>query len=236
MDQGRFEDAIRRFWIVRRQQAGKQQTSSRPDVGQRGAVTGGAHMDAMAEVLALIYIDAGFNPTGIRVKSKIELPGYFRPEKRWDLIVIHEGELAAAIELKSHVGPSFSNNYHNRCEEAVGSALDLRTAHREGLIRAPRLWLGYLFLLEDCPKSTRPVRVREPIFAVDDEFGEASYKKRYELLCRRLVKEQLYDAACFATASPSSGSPIDEPAPDLTFDSFSRAIRAHAKTLLSVGR
>jgi restriction endonuclease XhoI-like protein len=235
MDQSTFEAAIRRYWVVRERQASKQLASGRLDAGQRGAVTGGAHMDAMAELMASIFIHAGFDPLGIRLKSRIELPGYFRPEKRWDLIVIHEGALAAAIEFKSQVGPSFGNNYNNRCEEAVGSALDIRTAHREGLIYAPRLWLGYLFLLEECPDSTRPIRVREPVFAVDDEFSEASYKERYETLCRRLVAEGLYDAACFATTSPEPQSPIDEPAHDLTFDSFSRAIRAHAKMLLAAG-
>jgi hypothetical protein len=235
MDQGRFEAAIRRYWVVRERQASRQLALGRLDAGQRGAVTGGAHMDAMGELMASIFIDAGFDPTGIRLKSKIELPGYFRPEKRWDLIVVHKGALAAAIEFKSQVGPSFGNNYHNRCEEAVGSAGDIRTAHRDGLIYAPQLWLGYLFLLEECAESTRPVRVREPVFEVDEEFDQASYKDRYELLCRRLVRERLYDAACFATTSPVLGSPIDEPASDLSFDSFSRAIRAHARNLLAAG-
>jgi hypothetical protein len=53
------------------------------------------------------------------------LPGFFRPTKEWDLLAIHDGKLLAVIEAKSQVGPSFGNNFNNRTEEAMGSALDL---------------------------------------------------------------------------------------------------------------
>ena len=43
----------------------------------------------------------------------LTLPGYFRPTKLWDLLVTYKGQLIAAIELKSHVGPSFGNNFNN---------------------------------------------------------------------------------------------------------------------------
>jgi len=29
------------------------------------------------------------------------LPGFFRPTKLWDFLVLHRGELIAAVELKS---------------------------------------------------------------------------------------------------------------------------------------
>lgn len=37
-------------------------------------------------------------------RALLTLPGYFRPTKLWDLLVIHKGELVAAIELKNQVG------------------------------------------------------------------------------------------------------------------------------------
>jgi hypothetical protein len=43
----------------------------------------------------------------------MELPGYFRPTKEWDLLVILDGNLLASIEFKSQIGPSFGNNYNN---------------------------------------------------------------------------------------------------------------------------
>lgn len=206
------------------------------DAGTRGAVTGGAHMDAMAELMESIFIDAGFPPSSITRGSSVELPGYFRPEKKWDLVVVHGDALAAAIEFKSQVGPSFGNNQNNRTEEAIGNATDIWTAYREGRFGTIRPWLGYLFLLEEAPGSTKPVRVKQPLFEVDPAFVSASYKRRYELLCRRLVLERLYDAACFVTAAAGLTTPIYEPAPDLSFNAFDRAIRGRAAALLAAER
>lgn len=232
MDQTTFEEAVREYWRVRAGQTERQRAAGRTDAGLRGAVTGGAHMDPMAELMELIFIDAGFPPSSISRGSAVELPGYFRPEKKWDLVVVHGDTLAAAIEFKSQVGPSFGNNYNNRTEEAIGNAVDIWTAFREGRFGSARPWLGYLFLLEEAPKSTSPVRVREPFFEIDEVFRDASYKKRYEILCRRLLLERLYDAACFVTASADGTAAIHEPAQDLSFGAFARAIRARAAALL----
>ncbi|HEX9774251.1 MAG TPA: PaeR7I family type II restriction endonuclease [Actinomycetota bacterium] len=161
-----------------------------------------------------------------------ELPGYFRAEKKWDLVVVQDDKLAAAVELKSQVGPSFGNNLNNRTEEAIGNATDIWTAYREGRFGTQRPWLGYVFLLEEAPGSTRSVRVTEPMFPVEDIFRGSSYKRRYEILCRRLVLERLYDAACFATSSADPDTPIHEPADDLSFASFVAAIRGRAAALL----
>ena len=38
-----------------------------------------------------------------------------------------------SLPLKSHVGPSFGNNFNNRTEEAIGTSHDLFTAYREGV-------------------------------------------------------------------------------------------------------
>ena len=77
------------------------------------------------------------------------------------IVVVVDGNLIAAIELKSQVGPSFGNNFNNRTEEALGTAMDIWTAYREGAFcTSPAPWLGYLLLLEDCPESRRPVGIR----------------------------------------------------------------------------
>jgi hypothetical protein len=233
MNQEEFERAVRAYWEVRTGQQQRQIDSGKVDAGLRGAVTGGAHMDEMAALMEAIFIDAGFPRSSIKRSSAVELPGYYRPEKKWDLVVVHEGTLAAAIEFKSQVGPSFGNNYNNRIEEAIGSATDVWTAFREMRFGTARPWLGYLFLLEEAPKSTKPVKVREPFFEVDPIFKGASYKKRYEVFCHRLLLERLYDAVCFVTSSAAAGSPIDEPAEALNFAAFMKAIRARAAFLLA---
>ncbi|MFY9264391.1 MAG: PaeR7I family type II restriction endonuclease [Solirubrobacterales bacterium] len=231
MDQKRFEAAVRSYWEVRTAQSGKQAAAGKSDAGSRGAVTGGKHLDAMADLIEEIFLDAGFPESSINRSSRVELPGYFRAEKKWDLVVVHEGTLAAAIEFKSQVGPSFGNNFNNRCEEAIGNAVDVWTAFREGTFGTSRPWLGYMFLLEEAEGSTKAVKVAEPFFDVDPEFEDASYKKRYEILCRRLLLERLYDAACLVTSSADPQAPIHEPSAELSFTAFIGAIRGRAAAL-----
>jgi hypothetical protein len=232
MSQKRFEQAVRWYWQVRAKQQRRQVDAGKSDAGSRGAVTGGAQMDALAELLEEMFVDAGFSAETVYRATSVELPGYFRPEKKWDLVVMHEDQLAAAIEFKSQVGPSFGNNFNNRTEEAIGSATDVWVAYREGRFGTTRPWLGYFFLLEEHAKSTRAVGVREPLFDVENVFAGASYKDRYEILCRRLVLERLYDAACFVTSAADPEIAVQEPAPDLSFSNFVAQIHGRAAHLV----
>ena len=96
----------------------------------------------------------------------------------------------------------------------------------------PAPFLGYLFLLEDCDKVKTPVRNKEPYFKVDPLFDKASYSKRYELLCRRLVLERVYNAACLVMATNAPRTKLTEPAEDLNFKRFVAALRGHVVTFL----
>jgi len=131
----------------------------------------------------------------------LTLPGYFRPTKLWDLLVINEGRLIAAFEFKSHVGPSFGNNFNNRTEEALGTSHDFWTAFREGAFgEQAKPFIGWLMLLEDCRGSCMPVRKASPHFPVRAEFRNSSYAQRYNILCRKLMQEQLYTVASILTS------------------------------------
>jgi len=91
-------------------------------------------------------------------------------------------------------------------EEALGSAVDLWAAYREGAFKpSARPWLGYMMLLEEAPASTRAVKAQEPHFEVFKEFQSASYSRRYEILLTKLVRERLYDATCFLMSNSSDG-------------------------------
>ena len=230
-------NAVRRFWSTRGIQAHSQGTSGGvKDIGARGAVTGGAQMDGFVEFIKEYLEDAGISEAYIFQKSRIELPGWFRAEKKWDLLVVSDGRLTAGIELKSHVGPSFGNNFNNRTEEAIGSATDLWAAYREGAFApSPPPWLGYLMLLEDSPKSDNPVKVLEPHFEVFPEFKEASYARRYELLLTKLVRERLYNAACLLLArreDAQRGAYI-EPSLELAFGNLLSSLVSHTNALTS---
>ena len=223
-------EAVKFYWQTRLRQLQKQRESGGSGQGARAAVTGGAQMDGFIELLTKLVIETGIDRAHIFYEQSLELPGYFRPSKKWDFIVVVKDQLVAALETKSQVGPSFGNNFNNRTEEAMGSALDLWTAFREQAFGSNvRPWIGYMFLLEDCASSTNPVAVKEPHFKVFPEFRNSSYAKRYELFCRRLVLERHYDAASFMMSNFEKGSTgeYSEPASDLTFQKFANSLVAH---------
>jgi hypothetical protein len=227
-DQRVFARAVGEFWEVRRKQGAKGSASDR---GTRSAVTGGKQMDGFVRTIQELMIRVGVQEKDIHFgMGDTPLPGYFRPTKRWDLVVVSDEHLLAAIELKSQVG-SLGNNFNNRTEEAMGSALDIWTAYREGAFKnSPQPWLGYLLLLEDSSRSRSSVAVQEPHFPVFPEFQGASYQQRYELFCRRLVLERHYSAACFLVSDPETADLRDnylEPAEDLSAVSFLSQLLRH---------
>ncbi len=234
--------AVSGFWKTRSRQDTQQGGGSGRDRGNRSAVTGGAQFDAFTDLVVGVVRRAGLPAAGIHRRKRVDvvLPGYFRPTKEWDLLAVHEGQLVAAIEFKSLCGPSFGNNYNNRVEEAVGTATDLLTAYREGgLGRShPHPWLGFLYLLEEAPGSTCPVRVSEPHFPIDPKFRGASYLKRCELTCQRLVLERLYSSACLLASPRKEGArgQYQEPAADLGFGQFARALEGQVVGRVGSGR
>jgi len=223
--------AIKHFWTTRDAQSLKQgSTTGSRDAGARTAVTGGRQMDGFISLVRDYLCKNGLPKTHVYCEKRIEIPGWYRPEKRWDLLIVEDGQFLAGIEFKSQVG-SFGNNYNNRTEEAIGSACDLWAAYREGAFKpSARPWLGYLMLLEDAPGSTSPVRAQEPHFKVFPEFKSASYAKRYEILLTKLVRERLYDSACFLLSDRKNGpkGKYKEPASELNFEKFMASLLARA--------
>ena len=222
--------AVAHYWAARMAQRSKQKQSGKVDQGSRSAVTGGAQMDAFLDLFAHLITATGIPEQCVFKKKDGALPGFFRATKEWDLLIVRGKTLLAAIEVKSQVGPSFGNNFNNRTEEAMGSALDLWTAYREQAYHAsPPPFLGYFFMLEDCGASNRAVTVREPHFKVLPEFLGASYMRRYELFCRRLVLERHYTATAFITSSAKDGirGRFSTPAEDLSLERFARVLVAH---------
>jgi len=69
------------------------------DAGTRGAVTGGTQMGGLEVLVADILCEASLQELDVRMRTSLELPGYYRAEKKWDLIVISEEELVLAMEF-----------------------------------------------------------------------------------------------------------------------------------------
>lgn len=226
-----LRQAIKHFWTTRTKQGRRQgsKTGSR-DAGDRTAVTGGRQMDGFISLVRNYLCENGLPKAHVHCEKRVELPGWYRPEKKWDLLIVADGQFLAGIEFKSQVG-SFGNNYNNRTEEAIGSASDIWAAYREGAFKpSARPWLGYMMLLEDAPESTRPVRAQEPHFKVFPEFKDASYAKRYEILLTKLVRERLYDSACFLLSDAKNGPKGNyrQPASELTFENLMSSLLSRA--------
>lgn len=204
-------EAAMAFWGNREKARQKQIESGKADQGERAGVTAGKNMDGFLALIIDIVKANGLRGAAIHEqRAVLTLPGYFRPTKLWDVLVTQDNRLVAAIELKSQVGPSFGNNFNNRTEEAIGTAHDLWTAYRENAFgKQPRPFVGWMMMVEDAPESRRPVTDRSPHFPVFKEFQGASYLKRYDILCQRLVQEQLYTSACVLTSPRTAATTGD---------------------------
>ena len=228
----RLRAAVRHFWSTRQRQSRSQGREGQRDYGQRTAVTGGKQLDGFVSLLSDLLVESGVAADSVLSNRRIELPGYFRPEKQWDLVLVIDGQLVGAVELKSHIGPSFGNNFNNRTEEAIGTSTDLLTAYRDGAFKpGARPWLGYLMLLEEHPRSlAKRQRYQEPHFAVFPEFRDTSYADRYVILLTKLLREGLYDGACFLTSSRADGlrGAYREPSAELSFANFAQLLLARA--------
>lgn len=216
---------------LRESAAELQKSAGRTDTGLRGQVTSGGHLDPLADVIKNMLVEAGLDAKDIYTKGELELPGYFRPEKKWDLLAFHKKELVAAIELKS-IWSSYGNNMNNRIEEAVGSGYDFRLANKNGLLGESVPWLGYVFVIRNDDLIHAPKNARQPHFAVDQDFDRASYLERSITACRRLVAERIYDRAFYAVCDASALT-IDEPASDMTWAKFEAALRGKVAEVLA---
>jgi hypothetical protein len=226
--------AVRHYWSTLGVQASR--PGPETDRGNRRAVTSGKQLDGFSELVRWLVAENGMPEASIHVRGGLELPGYFRPSKKWDLIVVHRRQLVAAVEFKSQAGPSFGNNFNNRTEESLGNATDLWTAFREGAFGTHQLrpWVGWMMLVEDCEGSRVPVGLAEPHFKVFDEFRETSYAGRYELLLRKLIREKLYDGAAMVLSSRDASRTGDffEPAADLTVRRFLAGLGGYVRTVI----
>lgn len=227
----RVQEAVKHFWTTRKSQAARQgRKSGTRDSGLRTAVTGGKQLDGFVQLVRDYLEETGLEKPNIYCERTMELPGWYRAEKQWDLLVVVDGCLIAAMEFKSQVG-SFGNNFNNRTEEALGSATDIWAAYREGAFApSQRPWLGYMMMLEESEKSTRPIGVAEPHYKVFPEFRSASYAKRYEILLTKLIRDRHYDSAALLLSSQPNGlkGNYKEPSAELTFGNLLNSLMARA--------
>lgn len=171
----------------------------------RGVAAAGKTMDDFVALMTDLVKANGLKDATILREGRIPLtlPGHFRPTTRWDMLVLRENRLVAALKLKSQV-ETRKIHFDKINDEAIRTAQELWMAYRGGLFGdAPRPFVGWLMLVEDAPGSRRPIRDRSQHFPVRSEFQGASYIERYNLLCKKLVQEQLYTTTA-VLASPQT--------------------------------
>lgn len=187
----------RSFWESRLQAKQAQQSSGKSDRGERSSVTSGKNMDGFLNLIKAVVKQNGLKNADICLgRQALTLPGYFRPTKLWDMLIMHQERLVAVIELKSHVGPSFGNNCNNRAEEAIGSAHDLWTAYREApLEKNPNPSSAGSCLSKIAKSHVAPSPVRSPTSLYSRNSKRPPMPNVMTCSCQKLVQENLYTAA-----------------------------------------
>ncbi len=219
----KVREAVADYWNVRQSQAAKSRGRGVLDTGIRAEVTGGRHLDALQELVVSVFVEAGV-PADLMEVQTLPIAGYFRRDKRWDIVVMVDDRVVGIIELKSMAGPSGGKNYNNRTDEALGQAVDVWKAVEREIIDTPlRPWFGYFMLLEDNDAFTRAVNVRKTVWKPDPIFDGASYAERYVIFFERMVRERLLDAACLVLGNKGTGA-VRFPSKSLSFQAFAAAI------------
>src|SRR6266571_8359080 len=101
-----IKKAIQHYWKTRTGQLSSRRRGGKVrDQGKRAEVTGGKQLDGFLAAFRDLLKDAGLAEAQV-FTGQIDsyLPGCFRPTKRWDLLVIADGNLLACIEVKSTRG------------------------------------------------------------------------------------------------------------------------------------
>lgn len=238
----RVSEAIKSFWAVR----------------ETDGVRSGKTLDAFVELLTWIVHRNGLPSATVITGRRAQLPGFFRPTKSWDVVIINNSKLIAAIELKS-VADSFGNNFNNRSEEVIGSAVDIKEALAENVFDGlTRLFTGYLIIVEDCPATQRHVQIQMKYFRAMEEFMAApatrneiyvqdpnglfptidgiSYMNRFDVLCKRLMQKSLYTAASVIRTPRSAivNGEYNSVSSDTSIKAFLASLASHVGTISAI--
>lgn len=222
-------------------------------------VLAGKTLDPFIAIIERVVKESGLNnATTYTGKLTAQLPGFFRPHKTWDAVIIDEGELVAAIELKSQVG-SIGNNFNNRSEEVLGSSIDLKTAIEElAFGDNTEIFTGYLIVVENSSNTTKTPKIEMKYFPVmegflfDESERGAKYSKqkdgtfpttkgisylhRYDVLCKRLMLKKLYTAAALVAAHDTEYSQgnYDNVSPETSIETFLLRLANHCQVIASI--
>lgn len=181
-----------------------------------------------------LLIRTGFPRSGIQRSGKVALTGSCLGATTWDLLVSDGDRLLAALQVRSAPAAGFTDDFNARTEDALSRALDVWNAFGAGALEH-HPWLGYILMLEGCGYPNLPPGSAQEI-AVNTQGKDLANLDRYRIFCKRLVRERLYDAACFVTSSSDPNQPVHQPDPELSFSNMVAAISGRAAYLKALAR
>ncbi len=178
-----------------------------------------------------VLADNGPPEARVHTQHGLELPGFFMPTRPWDIVVMHEERLVAALGIRSRAARSVENEFVTLGEEALctGKEMDAlcrRQAFGPGL----RPWFGWLVLLEDSPALWRTAEGAPTLLQSLPEHRHSSHAERYELLLRKLERDRLFDtcALLLCPEERKQAGDYHEPARDLSIKRFLGHLASHA--------
>lgn len=153
-----------------------------------------SRLEGFHALVSRILADNGLPAARVHAGQGLALPGFFLPTRPWDIVVMHEGRLVAALAIRARTARSLENGFVTLGEEALctGKEMDAlcrRQAFGPGL----RPWSGWLVFLEDGPALTQPVTVAPTLLQAVPEYRHGTHAEWYELLLRKLERERLFD-------------------------------------------
>ncbi|MBC7365616.1 MAG: hypothetical protein H7343_02195 [Undibacterium sp.] len=113
----RLEKAVGRYWQLSSEKEKFGASISGEDDGSCHGRTRRLGLVGLQGLLCELIRSAGFTKEDILVGGDAALPGYFRPQKKWDIAVVRRGRLYAAIKIQSRVASSESG-FEECCEES----------------------------------------------------------------------------------------------------------------------
>lgn len=240
--ENRVSNAVKSFWNVR----------------ESKGVRSGKTLDAFVELFTWVVHNNGLPNATVITGRQAQLPGYFRPTKSWDVLIMNHDKLIVAIELKS-IADSFGKNANNRNEEALGSGIDIKEAFEENAFEGlTRLFTGYLILVEDCDDTLSSVQIQMKHFRAMEAFmlhpktrseeyvrnqegtfspiDGVSYMKRFDILCRRLMQKNLYTAASIVKTPRSAilDGEFSFVSKDTSIKAFLASLASHVETIAAI--
>ncbi len=91
-----LQHAVQYYWDSRDSALGRKKAAGRQDAGMRGAATFGGQMAALEVLVRHALKLVGLPGLDIKIgrsddpssNGRLEIPGYYRPEKKWDMLVL----------------------------------------------------------------------------------------------------------------------------------------------------